>query len=107
MTDACDLCCDRCGGVTFCHFFGPDHRGRRRWQNRCEGCGRVSEYVPTRSEIETQCRELRDQQALIALDDEHEKLWRRLADQAESHDQLDGDEDCAGENTEFAMRNSE
>src|SRR2546430_2702575 len=99
----CDLCCDRCGGTVFSHFFGLDHRGRRRWQNRCHDCGRASEYVPTRSEIEAQCRERRERQAPIALDDEDEKLWRRLGD-SESHDELDGDEDWKGENAEFGMR---
>ena len=70
----CAMSAARCGGTTFSHFFGPDRRGRRCWQNRCEACGRASEYVPTRSEIENQCRELRDPLAPIALDDEQEKL---------------------------------
>ncbi len=106
MTDTCDLCCDRCGGARFHHFLGPDRRGQRRWQNRCDACGRVSEYVPTRSEIETQCRELRDQQGQAPLDDEQEKLWRRLADPADSHeDASDGCEE--EENAEFGIRNAE
>src|SRR5882724_2167297 len=105
MIDTCDLCCDRCGGTAFSHFFGPDRRGRRCWQNRCDGCGRASEYVPTRSEIERQCRELRDPMAPIALDDEHEKLSRRRVDSAErGHD---FDEEGDWENAEFGMRNSE
>jgi hypothetical protein len=77
MPDTCDLCCDRCGGVVFQHFLGPNRRGRRRWQNRCASCGRVSDYVPTPAEIQAQCRELRSGQ--LALDDEQEKTWRRAA----------------------------
>jgi hypothetical protein len=93
MTDACDLCCERCGATAFSHFFGADRRGRRCWQNRCAGCGRASEYVPTRSEIASQCRELRAVQPLTPLDDEEEKLWRQLADPGENDDALDGDDD--------------
>ncbi len=95
MTEACDLCCARCGGATFSHFFGRDRRGRRRWQNRCEACGAISDYVPTHHEIVTQCQELRNQQGQFALDDEQEKHWRRLADPAETHDEADDEEWCA------------
>src|SRR5215813_6670738 len=99
MTETCDLCCDRCGGTAFSHFFGLDRRGRRCWQNRCDGCGRASEYVPTRSEIESQCRELRGPLAPLALDDEQEKLWRREASLADVRPDFD-DED-------WGMRSSE
>jgi hypothetical protein len=91
MTHPCDLCCDRCGAAAFSHFFGPDHRGRRRWQNRCDACGRVSEYVPTRGEIESQCRELRSQQGQLALDDEAERLFRQLVDPAGNGQEMDED----------------
>ena len=106
MTHACELCCDRCGGTAFSHFFGRDRRGQRRWHNRCEACGRVSDYVPTRSEIENQCRELRDQQGQFALDDEHEKQWRRLADAADSHEEA-GDRWEEEENAELEIWNGE
>ncbi len=92
MSDACDLCCARCGGTEFSHFFGRDRRGKRRWQNRCDACGAISDFVPTAGEIVSQCHELRVQQGQFALDDEQEKLWRRLADPAEAHDEADDNE---------------
>jgi hypothetical protein len=97
MTHTCDLCCDHCGGTAFSHFFGPDRRGQRRWQNRCQDCGRASEYVPTRGEIEDQCRELRGLQTLVALDDEQEKLWRRSMvahDEDDEGDENDTNAEC-------------
>jgi hypothetical protein len=83
MTQACDLCCDRCGGTDFHHFQGRDRRRQRRWQNRCDACGRVSDYVPTPSEIESQCQTLRAGQGHVGLDDEQEKRWRRSLPQEE------------------------
>jgi hypothetical protein len=94
MTETCDLCCERCGETAFHHFFGPDGRGRRRWQNRCAACGRTSEYVPSRAEIESQCRAMRELQQLAVLDDDQEKTWRRLNEPRENDDSPDDDDDC-------------
>jgi hypothetical protein len=92
MTDTSDLCCERCGGTAFSHFFGSDGRGQRRWQNRCTACGRTSEYVPTQAEIAVQCREIRAQQQMAFLDDDQEKLWRRLHAPEGNTDDFDGDD---------------
>jgi hypothetical protein len=79
ITNALDWCCHRCGGTAVVHFYGRDGSGHQRWQNRCQSCGRISEYLPTQREIEQQCRRLRASQGRLELDDEQEKLQRRLA----------------------------
>jgi hypothetical protein len=91
MSMAWDWCCGRCGGSGVAHFFGPDVRGRKRWQNRCLSCGRVSEYLPTRAEIEGECQVLRRQQGHIEINDEQEKLWREHEGQLTARSTEDGE----------------
>ena len=80
MNETLDLCCDRCGGTNLDHFHGPDAHQRLRWQNRCLSCRHVSEYMPTRTEIQYECQKLRCEQGRVGVDDEQEKFWRQLRD---------------------------
>ena len=58
-----ELCCENCGSTRWLHFYGPDARGHVRWQNRCLGCRRVGEYLPTREEIRRECEAIRRESA--------------------------------------------
>jgi hypothetical protein len=76
MTDTSDWRCDRCGSNAVTHFLARDKQGER-WWNRCKRCRRVSEYLPTRAEIERECRLIRAAQGHALLDDEQERRWRQ------------------------------
>jgi hypothetical protein len=59
MANEWDWRCQQCGSTAVAHFIHRDRRGRQRWRNRCQSCGHVSEYLPTRAEIEQECQKLR------------------------------------------------
>ena len=44
-------------------------------------CGRVSEYLPTRGDIQGECHKLRGEQGHVEMSDDQEKLWRQQEDQ--------------------------
>jgi len=88
MTDFDDLCCDHCGNRHIEHFQTRDGQ----WHNRCQGCGRVTEYIPTRAEIAAACEAIRAARPWQSYDDADERLLR-LAEAVLGDDEWEEDDD--------------
>ncbi|GEM_PF-1756732 len=88
MTDFDDLCCDHCGNRHIEHFQTRDGQ----WQNRCQGCGRVTEYIPTKAEIAAACEAIRAARPWQSYNDADERLLR-LAEAVLGSDDWDDEDD--------------
>ena len=89
MADFDDLCCDHCGSRHIEHFLGEGSQ----WHNRCQGCGRVTEYIPTRAEIAAACEAIRAARPWQDYDDADERLLRLAEAVLSGDDWDDGDDD--------------
>ncbi len=67
-----DLCCDGCGSQRIEHF----QTSNGTWHNRCRGCQRVTEYIPSRAEIAAACQAIREARPWQAFEDDDERTLR-------------------------------